>query len=131
MRNLDITKQTKQYPKVALLLSMVLTIFQTLVRFRFPNRVELQAEFRSSETTENLVAFVREQLVEPIPLFHLCIHLMLFTCLFTLLLFQDVTPPPMRLQNGVSLQKQQLSPAAVVHVGVEKSLGGKLNHGFI
>ncbi|ORY04516.1 hypothetical protein K493DRAFT_311361 [Basidiobolus meristosporus CBS 931.73] len=71
---------------------------RTLIRIRFPNRVQLQAHFSSFETISKLTSFVRESLRNPEWDFYLY-----------------VTPPIKRLTDpDLTLYEAGLTPASVV-----------------
>jgi hypothetical protein len=71
------------------------------IRFRFPDRVELQAAFYPQEGLEHLVAFVRENLADPNLDFYL----------FT-------TPPTTHVHPTKNLRDQGFLPAALVQIGL-------------
>ena len=71
------------------------------IRFRFPDRLELQAAFYPQEKTSHLTAFLRTQLVDEQLDFYL----------FT-------TPPTTNLDKTKNIRDQGFLPAALVHVGL-------------
>lgn len=73
------------------------------VRFRFPDRMELQGTFYPQEGFEHLVAFIREHLADP------NLHFHLFT-----------TPPTTPVHPTKNLRDQNFLPAALVQVGLDK-----------
>jgi tether containing UBX domain for GLUT4 len=85
---------------------------KTLIRIRFPDRVELQATFSPLETTEDLEQFVRQQLKDP-----------------TLRFFLYTSPPVVRLSPHKNFREQGFLPAALVYLGLEK--GAKATSPFL
>ena len=82
------------------------------IRFRFPDRVEVQAAFYPQETSADLVSFITSQLIDP------SLDFYLFT-----------TPPTTNLHPTKNLRDQGFLPAALVHVGL--SPGAKAVSPFI
>jgi len=81
---------------------------KTLIKVRFPNRVELQATFHPLEKAEAVYKVVKESLAHPDRPFYL----------FT-------TPPKQRLDRTKSLLSLVMVPAAIVYFSWEdKSAGG-------
>ncbi|KAL6077394.1 Tether containing UBX domain for GLUT4, variant 2 [Balamuthia mandrillaris] len=79
---------------------------KTLVRIRFPNRLELQATFHPNESTTAVMEFVQEQLAHPDLPFYL----------FT-------TPPRQKVDLKQSLKAQLFVPAAVLHFAWDSPTG--------
>jgi len=71
----------------------------TVLRIRFPDRIEIEGSFRASETTNSVIDFVKLQLADSSKSFYLY-----------------TTPPHQRLQDDTTLADQQLVPKAIVHV---------------
>lgn len=71
------------------------------IRFRFPDRIEIQAAFYPQEGLDHLTSFVASQLVDPDLKFYL----------FT-------TPPITNVHASKNLRDQGFLPAALVHVGL-------------
>lgn len=71
------------------------------IRFRFPDRVEIQGAFYPQESAAQLIEFVTAQLVDPSLKFYL----------FT-------TPPTTNVHATKNLRDQNFLPAALVHVGL-------------
>ncbi|KAJ2716508.1 hypothetical protein H4R19_000607 [Coemansia spiralis] len=80
----------------------------TTVRFRFPDRVQIQATFPSTGTVADLYAFVHGALVDPGHLGALMVQPPL----------QDLAP-----QKPQTLIAAQFTPAAVVHVRLAEAAG--------
>jgi hypothetical protein len=72
-----------------------------IIRFRFPDRIELQANFYPQEGLAHLEAFVRDNLVNPELKFYL----------FT-------SPPTTNVHASQNLRDQGFLPAALVHVAL-------------
>jgi len=76
---------------------------KTYIRVRFPNRMELQATFWSTETNQHLIDFVKSSLANPELKFYLY-----------------TTPPPKHLDAKANFKAQRFLPAALVHFGLEQ-----------
>ncbi|KAI9593370.1 hypothetical protein BDF19DRAFT_448502 [Syncephalis fuscata] len=86
MREAEEEKRKQRYPK-------------TMIRVRFPNRIQLQLQFLSRETVGRVYAIVRQHLLEPQRPFTLY-----------------VTPPRQNLTDlSVRLMDAHLAPASLVH----------------
>ncbi|KAJ2801716.1 hypothetical protein H4R21_002696 [Coemansia helicoidea] len=82
----------------------------TTVRFRFPDRVQIQATFPSTGYVADLYAFVHDALVDPSHLAALMVQPPL----------QDLAP-----QKPLTLVAAQFTPAAVVHVRLAEAAAGR------
>jgi len=79
---------------------------KTLIKIRFPNRLELQGTFHPRERVQAVVNFVRDCLAYPDRSFHI----------FT-------TPPKQRLDNKKSLLSLVMVPAAIVYFAWDEPSG--------
>ncbi|KAJ1864641.1 hypothetical protein LPJ73_000228 [Coemansia sp. RSA 2703] len=84
---------------------------KTAIRFRFPDMVQVQATFMSSDKVEELFRFVREIMAVPQAMQSLFIQ-----------------PPVQDLGSmlGVTLFDAKLTPAAVVHVRLQQGMSAKV-----
>jgi tether containing UBX domain for GLUT4 len=76
---------------------------KTMIRIRFPDRVELQANFLPNEYTNTLVEFVKSNLVDP------NVNFYLYT-----------SPPIERLPMNKTFMQLSYLPAVLVHFGLEQ-----------
>eukprot|EP01117_Protostelium_nocturnum_P008542 TRINITY_DN3067_c0_g1_i1.p1 TRINITY_DN3067_c0_g1~~TRINITY_DN3067_c0_g1_i1.p1 ORF type:complete len:243 (-),score=106.16 TRINITY_DN3067_c0_g1_i1:27-755(-) len=79
---------------------------KVIIRFRFPDRIEVEATFLPSETAEHMVQFLKENvLVSPETPFYLFL-----------------TPPIQKLVGNKTLEGHGLVPTSVVHFSYEKNI---------
>lgn len=97
------TKEMKERERLAKLSRFK----KCFVRFRFPDRVELQAAFYPQEGLAHLTEVIASQLADPNLKFHL----------FT-------TPPTTNVHATKNLRDQGFLPAALVHVGLAPGAKG-------
>lgn len=76
-----------------------------IIRFRFPDRIELQGNFYPQESLVHLEAFVREHLADP-----------------TLRFYLFTTPPTTNVHETKNLRDQNFLPAALVHVALHPNV---------